>query len=66
MMPVEWNYANGPDKRLLGECERGELWVPSKSREGWWDRRLNLRNPTHWRYWLRSRLTRAVVMIESK
>lgn len=57
--------ANG-DFRILGETERGDLLVPSKTCLGWWDRRYNAWNPTHWKYWLRSRLTRRIAFLESQ
>ena len=53
----------GPD--VLGEDENGHLWVPSRIVAGWWDRRLSLRNPTHWRYYLRSRRRRTLAFIET-
>jgi len=52
------------DKWLLGEDEYGDLLCPSRTKTDWWDRRLNLKNPTHWPYWLVSRVTKKVVMIE--
>lgn len=55
---------NGPGLRLIGEDDLGYLYVPSRHREDWWDRRLNLRNPAHWPFYLRSRLTRQVVWLE--
>lgn len=62
--PIEWDYADTGDRRLMAEDDLGRLYVPSKTRADYWDRRLDLRNPLHWRYWLRSRLTRTVVMVE--
>jgi hypothetical protein len=63
---IETAVGNGqPADGLLAEDERGDLWVPSAMRANWWDRRFNPRNPLHWEYWLRSRLRRNVVMIES-
>lgn len=52
--------------RIVGEDDRGDLWVPSKTRPGWWDRPLDLRRPTHWPYWLRSRLTRRLAFLEAR
>jgi hypothetical protein len=63
---IESAVGNGPASgTLLGEDDYGDLYVPSRTREGWWDRRFNPRNPLHWPFWLRSRLQRNVVMIES-
>lgn len=57
----------GPEVRgLLGEDEDGFIYVPSRTRQEWWDRRYNWRNPTHWPYYLRSRLTHRVVMLEAE
>ncbi len=53
------------DHRILGEDEDGNLYVPSLTRVGWWDRRFNPGNPSHWRYWLRSRITGRVAWIEA-
>lgn len=50
--------------RYLGEDENGDLFVPSRVRANWWDRRFSRWNPAHWTYWLRSRLMLNVVMIE--
>lgn len=54
------------DPRILGEDERGELWVPSRAHTSpqRWDRRLNLRNPLHWRFYLRSRRTNRIAFLE--
>lgn len=52
------------DPKLLGEDENGDLWVPSRSRHAWWDRRFSAWRPTHWRYWLRSRRKLRLAMIE--
>lgn len=54
----------GDLRGLLGECDDGFIYVPSKTRADWWDRRYNWRNPTHWRFWLKSRITNRVVMLE--
>lgn len=53
------------DSRILGEDDNGDLWVPSRTRAEWWDRRFNAWNPTHWPYWLRSRVTKRVAFLES-
>jgi hypothetical protein len=50
--------------KILAEDDRGEFWVPSTTRPGWWDRRFNPRNPRHWPYWLRARLTNRIARIE--
>lgn len=52
------------DARILGEDERGDLCVPSKTVPGQWDRLSDWRNPSHWRYYLRSRITRRVAFLE--
>jgi hypothetical protein len=52
------------DALLLGEDEFGDLWVPSRQRPGWWDRRFSAWRPTHWRYWLRSRRLCRLAVIE--
>ena len=54
----------GKERGIIGQGDDGEFYVPSKTRPNWWDRRLNLRNPAHWRYWLKSRLTRKVAFLE--
>lgn len=60
-------YVSGPNLGgLLGENDQGTLLVPSRTRVDWWDRRFNPRNPTHWRYWLRSRLTGRIAMLEAE
>jgi hypothetical protein len=55
----------GGDPRILGEDDNGDLFVPSKTRADWWDRPFNPRNPTHWRYWLRSRRTLRIAALEA-
>ena len=55
---------NDGDPRILGEDDNGDLYVPSLTREGWWDRPFNGRNPRHWPYWLRSRLTMRLAWLE--
>jgi len=50
---------------LVAEDESGRLWVPSRTRPKFWDRPLDLRRPTHWPYYLRSRLAGQVAMIET-
>lgn len=59
----DYDYDNDP--RLLAEDENGDLWVPSRSRSGWWDRRVDLRNPAHWPAYLRSRRRNSLVMINT-
>ncbi len=56
---------NGEGLRLVGEDEHGDLLVPSRTRDDWWDRRLDLRRPSHWPFYLRSRITRQIVFLES-
>jgi hypothetical protein len=57
---------------LVAENENGTLLVPAWRNPhhdnypgGWWNRRLNLRRPTHWLPYLRSRLTRSLVWVET-
>lgn len=50
--------------RILGEDQHGDLYVPSKTRAEWWDRRFNPWNPMHWPYYLRSRITNHVAFLE--
>jgi hypothetical protein len=62
---MERAIGNGaPSTKYLGEDENGDLFVPSRSKADWWDRRFNPRNPLHWMYWLRSRRDMSVVMLE--
>jgi hypothetical protein len=51
--------------RILGEDERGDMCVPDRRRPGWWSKRYNPWNPTHWRFWLRSRLTMRIAFLEA-
>lgn len=56
----------------VGEMPDGRLLVPSWSRKkaaqkgckGWWDRPLNLRRPTHWLPYLRSRRSHMLAWLE--
>ena len=65
-------YVTSGEIRILGEDENGDLWVPhitnktlwSIEHVAYWDRRFNPRNPSHWSYWLRSRLTRRIAFLE--
>ena len=52
------------DPKLLGEDDYGEIVVPVRGQPGRWKDIFNPRNPRHWRYWLRSRRRRALVMVE--
>lgn len=52
-------------RHLLAEDDWGDLLVPSRTRSDWWDRRYNPKNPMHWRFWLLSRLSRKIVMVEA-
>lgn len=52
------------DHRILGEDDHGDLWVPASWNTAWWSRRLDLRRPSHWIYYLRSRLTRRIAWLE--
>lgn len=67
MSKTHWTEAanrdGGPD--VLGEDENGRLWVPSRTDVGLWDRPLDLRKPTHWRYYLRSRFRGTLAFVES-
>ncbi len=58
-------YVSSGDARILGEDDGGDLFVPSKTRPEFWDRRFRATNPTHWGYYLRSRLTKRVAFLES-
>ena len=51
--------------RILGEDEMGNMCVPYRDRPGWWAERYNPWNPTHWQYWLRSRLTMRIAFLEA-
>lgn len=63
--PWRWRVEmDSTDPRLLGEDERGDLWVPSHYPQRW-DRRFNPWNPRHWRYWLRSRRLCRLAMLET-
>lgn len=57
------------DFRILGEDDRGDLYVPrvamfNSRLAPFWRDRYNPWNPTHWRYWLRSRLTLRIAFLE--
>lgn len=52
-------------RNYLGEDEDGNLLAPSRKIPDWWDRRFNPKNPLHWPYWLRSRITKQLVMLET-
>ena len=54
------------DWDVLGGDDRGDLWVPSCSVCGWWDRRFSPWRPTHWPAWLRSRRRRRLAFIETQ
>jgi hypothetical protein len=58
-------YVSDGDTRILGEDDNGALYIPSKARSEFWDRRFNRFNPTHWPYYLRSRRTNRVAFLES-
>lgn len=55
----------------VAEDEDGGLLLPAWRNPmrhvcpgGWWNRRLDLRRPTHWLPWLRSRVTRTLQWVE--
>lgn len=51
--------------RILGEDEDGEILVPSSYDPPLWGpKRFDAKNPLHWRFWLRSRLTNKLAMVE--
>ena len=52
------------DWRILGETENGTLCVPVGP--GKWKGCYSWRNPFHWRYWLRSRLTLRIAFLEDE
>lgn len=66
--PEHWRNAvemDTGDPRLLGEDQWGDLWVPSRRRSLYWDRRFNPRNPLHWRAYLRSRRRHRLAFLET-
>lgn len=53
----------------VGEGPDGEFYLPAwRNEDGaerpWWNRRLDLRRPTHWLPWLRSRITRTLAWLD--
>ena len=52
------------DRRILGELDDGSWWCPSRTDPRRWDRRFSPWRPTHWRFWLRSRLTGRMAWLE--
>jgi hypothetical protein len=60
------DYVTDGDPRIIGQDDHGDLFVPSRTRPGYWDRRLNLWKPTHWPFYLRSRLTGRVAFLETE
>lgn len=54
-----------PMRLLLGECDDGLLYAPSRSDRDRWTRPFTWRRPTLWRFWLASRLTRRLVWLEA-
>lgn len=50
---------------LVAEDDYGDLRVPSLRRLNWWHERLDLRKPWHWPSYMRSRITRRLVMVEA-
>lgn len=60
-------YVSFGDARILGEDERGDWFVPSRnvSFDPMWDRAFRWWAPTHWRFWLRSRITGRVAFLQS-
>lgn len=67
-MKAHWmesaDYVSSGDTRIIGQDENGDLYVPSKTRPDYWDRRFNPLNPTHWSYYVRSRITKRVAFLE--
>lgn len=64
-------YSANPLWGHIAEDDYGDLLLPAWRHgctdpccEGCWNRPLNLRRPTHWLPYLRSRLTRQVAMVE--
>lgn len=64
--------ANSPLVGLVGESGDGDLHLPSWRNDhrdsfpgGWWGRPLDLRRPTHWLPYLRSRLARKLVFLDA-
>jgi hypothetical protein len=52
------------DLRILGETESGVLLVPIGP--GKWRGRYRGWNPSHWRYWIRSRCTMRIASLEDE
>lgn len=71
---MSWRIKGDPNPLWghVGEGPDGNLLLPSWSRtkaaekgcEGWWDRPMNLRRPTHWLPYLRSRGTLMLAWLE--
>lgn len=59
-----WRSEFVNDATVLGEDDRGELWVPSRRRAEWWDRPFRRWKPTHWPAWWRSIRRGGVAFIE--
>jgi len=59
------DYVGSGDMRILGEDEYGNLCVPQRGNPGYWRHVYNPWNPTHWRFWLRSRLTMRIAFLDS-
>lgn len=55
------------DPRVLGEDDNGDFYVPTCTTPGQerWAQRFSPRNPLHWRFWLRSRLTNRLAFLEA-
>ena len=57
-------YVSDGDWRILGETEDGILCVPIGP--GQWRGRYSWRNPRHWQYWMRSRITKRIAFLEDE
>lgn len=53
-----------PGVRLLAEDPAGDVLMPSRTREDWWQGYWCWWKPTHWPAYLRSRRLRTYVMVE--
>jgi len=61
---VEWYNKIEPPRWLIGEDDNGDIYLPSKTREDWWDRPINFKYPSHWIYFLNSRIRNQCVFLE--
>lgn len=50
---------------VLAECDFGDLWLPSTTRQDYWDRPFDETRPSHWPYLLLSLATGWVVTVDT-